>query len=324
MNFATPLLLWLLVPLGALALLRMFWRGGSPRLATADLATVQASARPTWRLRTRWLPVALRWLAIAILVVAFARPREGTAVTLIPQEGIDVVAVVDVSSSMSSMLPGGRTTTPGGRISRLGAAKQVLAEFVRGLEGDRVGLVAFQSSALTLSPLTHDYTALQRRIRGLDSGLLPDGTAIGLGIAEGTTLLIDSPARSRVVVLLTDGRNNRGQITPATAAQTAEALGVTLYTIGFVGGVSDQFDTSVADARQLSALAEQTGGQYFDARTQDDLLAAYRTISQLERSQIGDRVFTSFNEFAPWLIGFALFLLVIEAALRAAIWRRYP
>lgn len=317
MSFATPLLLWLLVPLVGLALVRAVWRGGGARLATADLTPVEASARRTWRLRTRWVPTALRWLALALLIVAVARPREGTAVALAPQEGIDVVAVVDVSSSMRT------STVIGSRSTRLAAAKLVLGQFVRSLEGDRVGLVTFQSSALTLSPLTHDYTALQRRITSLDSGLLPDGTAIGLGITEGLTLLNDSPARSRVIVLLTDGQNNRGEINPATAAQAAEALGVTLYTIGFIGNEAG-FGVAVADQRQLTAIAELTGGRYFDARTEGELLEAYRTIGELERSQLGDRRFTAFNEFAPWLIGMALVLLALEVASRALVWRRYP
>jgi Ca-activated chloride channel family protein len=317
MSFATPLLLWLLVPLAGLALARALWRGDGARLATADLVPIEASARRTWRLRTRWVPAALRWLAIALLVVAFARPREGTAVALIPQEGIDVVAVVDVSSSMQT------STVAGGNTTRLEAARLVLAEFVRSLEGDRVGLVAFQSSALTLSPLTHDYTALQRRINTLNSGLLPDGTAIGLGLLEGLTLLNDSPARSRVIVLLTDGQNNRGNVQPPAAAQAAEALGVTLYTIGFIGAESG-IGVARADRQQLSTIAELTGGRYFDARTEGDLLEAYRTIGELERSQVGERQFTSFNEFAPWLIGIALLLIALEVAARAAIWRRYP
>jgi Ca-activated chloride channel family protein len=305
MSFATPLLLWLLVPLAGLALARALWRGDGARLATADLVPIEASARRTWRLRTRWVPAALRWLAIALLVVAFARPREGTAVALIPQEGIDVVAVVDVSSSMQT------STVAGGNTTRLEAARLVLAEFVRSLEGDRVGLVAFQSSALTLSPLTHDYTALQRRINTLNSGLLPDGTAIGLGLLEGLTLLNDSPAR------------NRGNVQPPAAAQAAEALGVTLYTIGFIGAESG-IGVARADRQQLSTIAELTGGRYFDARTEGDLLEAYRTIGELERSQVGERQFTSFNEFAPWLIGIALLLIALEVAARAAIWRRYP
>ena len=322
MSFATPLLLWLLVPIATLALLRAVWRGGQPRLATADLATIRLSSRPTWRTRTRWVPTALRWVAIALLVVAFARPREGVAVALVPQEGIDLVAVVDVSSSMNTV-----SLEDGRRITRLSAAKFVLNDFVTNLDGDRIGLVVFQSSALTLSPLTYDYTALKRRIVGLSSGLLPDGTAIGLGLTEGLVLLSDSPAQSRVIVLLTDGRNNRGRISPSTAAQAAEALGITLYTIGFGlfgGGGVAALGTGETDARTLRALAELTGGQYFDARTQSELLEAYRTIGDLERSRLGDREFTSFNEFAPWLIGSALILLGLEAAGRVAVWRRYP
>jgi Ca-activated chloride channel family protein len=315
MSFASPLLLWLLVPLVLLALLRSVWGGRQPRLAIAELAAVEAAATATWRTRTRWVPSALRWAAIAVLIVVIARPREGAAVALIPQEGIDVVAAVDVSSSMDTFM-----SNPG--LTRIDAAKMVLSEFVRNLEGDRVGLVTFQSAALTVSPLTHDYTALQVRINSLSGGLLADGTAIGLGIAESVLLLEHSPAKSRVIVLLTDGRNNRGAITPARAAQIAEALDIRVYAIGFIGDAGGFSEG--ANARTLSLLAESTGGRYFDARTPEELSAAYRTIGQLERSLVGERRFTSFNEFGPWLAGLAVALLALAAISQAAVWRRYP
>jgi Ca-activated chloride channel family protein len=260
----------------------------------------------------RALPTVLRWLAIALLIVAFARPREGLAVTTVPEEGIDVVITVDVSSSM--------TTVIAPDTSRISAAREVVGEFVATLSGDRVGLVVFQARALTLSPLTLDRIAILRRISALQPGLLEDGTAIGLGVSEALSLLRESPAPSRVVVLLTDGDNNAGDVDPLVAARLAEVLGVRLYTIGFIGGRG----TSQIDVLTLSQMATSTGGRYFDASTQDELSAAYDEIGELERSRVGERRFTSFRELAPPLIAGALALLAIECGLRASWLRRYP
>jgi Ca-activated chloride channel family protein len=260
----------------------------------------------------RWLPSALRWLAVALIVVALARPREGLAVTTIPEEGIDVVVTVDVSSSM--------TTSLGPGVTRISAARSVVSDFIDSLSGDRIGLVTFQSRALTLSPLTLDKGAIKQRVASLKPGLLPDGTAIGMGVSEALTLLRDSAAKSRVVVLLTDGQNNSGEIDPLTAAQLAKALGVRIYTIGFTGN----FGGDTVDRTMLRNMAEPTGGRYFDASTEEDLAAAYREIGDLERSRVGERTFTSFRELAPPLIAVALGLLVVEVVLRSTWLRRYP
>ena len=209
-------------------------------------------------------------------------------------------------------------TTPIGRsgnATRVSAARQVVSDFVDTLKGDRVGLVIFQARALTLSPLTLDQAAIKQRISSLRPGLVDDGTAIGLGLSEALNLLHDSPARSRVVVLLTDGENNAGQVDPLTAAKLAKALGVRLYTIGFGGQ---------GDALTLRQMAEPTGGRYFDARTQSELAAAYKEIGELEHSLVGERSFTSFREFAPPLIAVALALLTLEHVLRATWLRRHP
>ena len=317
MTFAAPGLL-LLLPLAALA---VAWRWRRPlplpALAVAELTPALQAAHGgrTWRLRLRWLPALLRATAFALLIVAVARPQQGLALTTIPEEGIDIVVALDVSSSMGQRTPGGTT--------RLGAARTVVEEFVSTLQNDRVGLVIFQSRALTLSPLTLDSVALQRAVRDVRSGLLFDGTAIGLGLAEALNLLRDSPARSRVIVLLTDGQNNTGAVEPVAAAELAEALGVRVYTIGFLDqpGAAGTVEVDVATLRRI---ASTTGAQYYDAATEAELAAAYTEIGALERSLIGERRFLTYREFAPWLAAAAFALLAAEVVLRTTALRRYP
>jgi Ca-activated chloride channel family protein len=319
MTFATPALL-LLLPLATLPPLWRWLRARrQPALAVPELHVIREAARDvaTWRLRLRALPELLRAAAVVMVIVALARPQEGLALTLLPEEGIDIVVALDVSSSMQQLTPDGET--------RLQAARDVVQDFVSGLEGDRVGLVIFQSRALALSPLTLDHKALNRTVRDVSSGLIPDGTAIGMGLAEALNLLRDSPARSRVVVLLTDGQNNSGEVDPLDAAQVARALDVRVYTIGFVraGGALPGFGQGL-DEVSLRRIAEVTDASYYNAATGAQLAQVYESIGQLERSRIGERRFTTFQEFAPWFAFAALTLLACEAALRATALRRYP
>ena len=320
MTFTTPLLLLLLPLLAAAALWRRRTQGPPAALVVAEASPALAAAEGrSWRVRLRLVPSVLQWLALALLVVAVARPRQGLALALIPEEGIDAVVALDISSSMNEQV----ATPPGAtldRRTRLEAAREVVNDFVAGLEGDRVGLVVFQARALTLSPLTLDQPAIARAVRNLNSRLLTDGTAIGLGLAESLNVLRESEARSRVVVLLTDGQNNSGDITPVAAAELATALGVRVYTIGFHGARG----ATAVDVATLMRIAELTDAQYFDAVTADELAEAYRTIGDLERSIVGERRFTSFREFAPVLGGLALALLAGAAVLRATWLRSYP
>jgi Ca-activated chloride channel family protein len=314
MTFATPALLVLLPAVGLIALWRLRRPARRAALVVAELEVARAASKLTWRTRLRWLPAGMRLAAIALLIVAAARPQQGLALTPLPEEGIDIVVALDVSSSMI-------TFTVGGDENRLEAARRVVTEFVNTLEGNRVGLVAFQSRALTLSPLTLDHVAITRQVRGLRSGLIDDGTAIGLGLMESLALLESSPARSKVIVLLTDGQNNVPGVDPLVAARIAETLDVRVYTIGFIG--QSAFGGAV-DSFTLRQMAEATGGQFFDARTREDLEDAYATIGSLERSRIGERPFTLYREFAPWVAAAALALLVADATLRSTWLRRHP
>lgn len=316
MTFATPLVLWLL-PITLLLALAHLLRPRRPAdLAIGSLDTLRTVSQPTWRLRLRWLPAALRWSAVALAVVALARPREGLALTQVPSEGIDIVIALDVSSSMTTPT----RAVPGA--TRLSEAQDVVNEFVETLEGDRVGLVIFQSKALSLSPLTHDITAIQRRVNGLMPGLIDDGTAIGLGLSEAVALVEDSPARSRVVVLLTDGQNNAGAIEPEIAAQLADALDVRVYTIGFLSGAFT--GQSTVNEVALRAIARTTDAEYYNARSREELAQAYADIGELERTRVGERRFIAFREYAPWFLLGAIGLLLGEGALRATWLRRYP
>lgn len=311
-TFAAPAALLLIVPLAFLLLWRV--RAPRPAFAVADLGPLAAAARPTPRMRIRWLPDLLRAAAILMLVLALARPREGLAVTVLPEEGIDIVASVDVSSSMRQEFARNET--------RMQAARRVLDEFAETLEGDRLGLVAFQSRALTMSPLTNDIDAIQRRIEQLGPGLIQDGTAIGLGMVEAIGLLEDSPARSRVVVLLTDGANNAGEITPFEAARIAQSLGIRVYTIGITSGQSFGIDS--VDREALSSMAELTDAAFYNASTAQELAAAYEEIGALERSRVGERQFIAFREYAPWLALAAVGLLLADLSLRSSWLRRQP
>lgn len=319
MSFGTPVLLLLLPLVAVPALWSVLRRRRRPAMAVADIGVLRAAVEggTSWRLRVRWLPDVLRAVALGALIIGLARPQEGLALTFIPEEGIDVVAVLDASSSMTFETIGGT--------SRLTAAKRVVEEFVRTLEGDRIGLVIFQSRALALSPLTLDHSALIRAVRDVRSGLLKDGTAIGLGLTEALNLLRDSQARGRVIVLLTDGQNNAGNVFPTDAAQIAKALGIRVYTIGFIadsGALIRAFGG--VDVATLRSIAEITDGAYYRATTEDELSAAYAAISDQERSRVGERQFATFHEFAPWFIAVAVALLAAEAVLRATSLRRYP
>lgn len=317
MSLAVPWALTLLFPLGAMWLLR--WRRAAPRAAlrVAHPAAHAAAAetRRGWRIRTRHLPTALLVIAATLLVVAAAGPRRGLAVTTLPEDGIDVALALDISGSMQQRIFGEGQ-------SRLDAAEAVIDDFVAGLEGDRVGLVAFRAQPLLMSPLTLDHEALRRSVADATAlRALPEGTAIGLGLAESVNLLRDSPALSRVVVLLTDGANNAGDLDPAEAAQLAATLGVRVYTIGFQGNLSG---AERVDTVALRSVAEITGGEFYLAGTEEALREAYGEVRTLERSRVGERRFTRFQSFAPWLGGAALVLIGLAQLGQATLWRRYP
>lgn len=337
-QFAAPLILLLLFLVPVLFLLR---RRLTLKQAGLRFSSVAITARlpRTARLRTAWLPDLLRALALVVIILALARPQLGREGSRNTAEGIDIVLALDVSYSMSEQDMRGRT--------RLDVAKQIADEFVAGRQNDRVGLVVFAGDAVTRTPLTLDYAAVREYLQQLTlggrppagSGDLPGGTAVGHGLSNAVNLLRDSRAKSRVVVLLTDGQSNAGEIDPIKSAQMAQLLGVKVYTIG-VGGVnnfpaaqgaggagrrpSEYARTDVVDEETLSRMAAMAGGAYFRAMDADALRKVYEQIERLEKTEIGARTFIVTQELAPYLLAAALALVLSEVVLRATVYRRIP
>lgn len=327
-EFADPAILWLLLAVPALAwwyFRRRARRGGS--LVYSDLAAVR---RADIRRGGRWrqiLPV-LRLLAVAALVVAFARPRAGVTSENVLTEGIDIVLVLDISSSMLA-----EDLEP----NRIDAARQVAADFVSGRLNDRIGLVVFAGQAFTQVPLTLDYGVVRDLMDELEVGMVEDGTAVGMGLATAIKRLNESVAESKVVVLLTDGRNNRGEIDPLTAAQMAQALGVRVYTIGAGsrGTARVPVDDPLlgrryatvrvdVDEETLAEVASITGGRYFRATDTESLVGIYQEIDELETTEIEVQNFTRYTELFHVPLAAGLLLLLMEAGLANTILRKLP
>jgi Ca-activated chloride channel family protein len=232
-----------------------------------------------------------------------------------------MVVALDASSSMRVAV--------GDEESRFAVAQRVLSDFIQSRENDRLALLAFRAETFLLSPLTLDYRALQEMVDRAGEVDLPDGTAIGLAVADSLNLLRDSTARSRVVILLTDGENNRREVEPLAAARIADALGIRLYAIGVIeermvqpGSTSAQ-RVSV-DEETMKQMAEVTGGRYFQATSPQALADVYREIDRLERSRVEQERFAAFEELAPYFLVPALALLALEVGLAATLFRRLP
>ena len=316
MNFAEPWLLLLALLAAPLVLAR--WRRPAPVIRVPFALGLEA-APATWRVRARRLLPVLRVVAILLLVAGLARPRLGEAEALVPAEGIDIALAVDVSSSMSSS-----GFSQG--FSRLDSVKDVIRDFVASRDNDRVGLVVFQREALPLVPLTLDHEALDAIIADLGSDLLPNGTGIGVGIANALSMLEESSASSRIVILLTDGRHNVDSISPEEAAEIAAALRIRVYTIGVVEGDErpSGFSTTTIDAERLTAIAEHTGARYFEASTPEDLAQVYDEIASLETSRVGGESFARYTELGLWLVAAGALLLLGEVGLGRTWLRRTP
>ncbi len=317
--------LLLLIPLALWYRNRRDRSTGALRFSAVDTVEDVGGGVARWK---QWLPGALRVLAAVAMVFALARPQTSVSSQNVLTEGIDIVMVMDLSSSMLA-----EDLEP----NRLEAAKLVATDFVSGRLNDRIGVVAFAGKAFTQSPLTFDRNVVQNLLFELESGMIEDGTAVGMGLATAVKRLEASEAASRVAILITDGSNNRGEIGPLTAAQMAEALGVRVYTIGV--GTRGQARVPVTDDRgrrryittevdideeSLQAVAERTGGRYFRATDNQSLAAIYEEIDQLETTEIEVENFTRFEErFPPFLLT-GLLLLTLELTLTRTILRRLP
>ena len=330
MQFASPHYLWLLTllaPMTAYYVWRTMQGGAAIRIST--VAGV-LHAPKTVRHYLRHLPFALRAAAFALLVVALARPQDVEQNVRTNTEGIDIMLAIDVSGSMLA-----RDFKP----DRITAAKEVAGSFIADRYGDRIGLVAFAGEAFTQSPLTTDQSTLQTLLARIRSGLIEDGTAIGNGLATAINRLRESEAKSKVIILLTDGVNNRGQIAPMTAAEIARAQGIRVYTIGvgtegtapypavdiYGQPTGDVVMAKVEiDEKTLGAMADLTGGKYFRATDNAKLKAIYDEINQLEKSKVEVTERISYHErFLVWALA-ALGALLLEFLLSNLVLKRIP
>lgn len=326
-TFNNPQLLWLsliVVPI-------IVWYIFKERTIHADMTFSSLSILKQIKRRgnpwLRHILFAMRMLAILLLVVALARPQHSNRWEEYSSEGIDIVLAVDISSSMLA-----RDFEP----DRLEAAKEVAAKFVNARNHDRIGLVVFSGESFTQCPLTTDHAVVVNLINELKSGMIEDGTAIGLGLANAVNRLKDSQVKSKVIILLTDGVNNRGSIAPQTAAELAKTFGIKVYTIG-VGkygnapypvqtpfGIQMQQMPVEIDESSLIAIAELTGGRYFRADDNNKLERIYEEIDKLEKDEIEVKHFSKKEElFFPFALA-ALLMLLTEALLRYSLLRRIP
>ncbi|MCB0213606.1 MAG: VWA domain-containing protein [Anaerolineae bacterium] len=335
-RFATPWLLSLLLLLPLIAawpyLMKRPARPAALRYADIKL-TGSGSPRPrSWRLAVRPLLTLLRLLIIALVIIALARPQTGQAREIVTGEGVDIALAVDISGSMASL-----DFQPQ---NRLEAARQVISDFVQERPYDQIGLVVFANSAFNQSPPTVDHNVLLRlldRVQLATDLKIEDGTAIGMGLANAGSMLKDSQAKSKVVILLTDGVNNAGQIDPITAAEAAKTLGIKVYTIGMgrpgqvpvpvtdvFGRERVTYQESALDEATLQQIADITGGRYFRAEDTDGLKQIYDEINALEKSEVEIQNFTRYRELAGLALAPALMLLLGEMALRHTLLRKLP
>jgi len=330
-HIAHPEVLWLLVLLPALALLKGR-RGLSPAVRYSTVQTARLLAGGRRSAAGKWLG-GLRLLALGMLIVALARPQIVHGTSEIEASGIDILLGLDVSGSMEAL----DFTIRGKPASRIDVVKEVVSKFIEERPNDRIGLVAFAGRPYMVSPLTLDHDWLQQRLESVRSGMVEDGTAIGSAIASCVNHLRDQKAKSKIVILLTDGMNNSGKVSPLTAAEAAEALGIKIYTIGAGsrGEVPvpaiDPFGNQKMvmakvdiDEETLQKVARMTGGTYDRATYTDSLAKIYNHINRLETTTQKMKKFETHNEMFLWAALPALLLLGLELFLGQTRFRRLP
>nr|MBN2276752.1 VWA domain-containing protein [candidate division Zixibacteria bacterium] len=300
----------------------------SASIKYSDLQIVRRSAR-SGRQRFRFLLLILRLLAVAALVIAFARPQSGTENREVSTEGIDIMLVLDVSGSMKA-----EDFKPQ---NRLYVAKEEIKKFVQKRTSDRIGLVVFSKSSFTQCPLTLDYGVLLTFLDQVRFGMIEDGTAIGMALANGVNRLRETPAKSKIIILLTDGVNNSGQIDPLTAATIAKTMNVKIYTIGVgrpgnamypvddpIFGKRYVYMPNEIDEKTLQEIADKTGGKYFRARSEKELEQIYDEIDKLEKTEIKVNEYVQYRELFSLFVFWGLGFLVLEMVLSQTVFRKIP
>lgn len=328
MIFANPSYLYLLVLL--IPMIGWYVWKLSKSQASLQISASQAFDAPgtaSWKVYVRHVPFILRLAAVAVLIIILARPQSTNSWQNTSTEGIDIMLAMDISSSML-----GQDLKP----NRLEASKDVAASFINGRPNDNIGLVVFAAESFTQCPLTTDHTVLLNLFKDIQPGLIEDGTAIGLGLANAVSRIKDSQSKSKVIILLTDGMNNAGEIAPSTAAEIAKTFGIRVYTIG-VGtkglapypvqtpfGIQYQNLPVEIDEPALKQIAATTGGQYFRATDNSSLKEIYSEIDKMEKTKISVQEYSKKQEeYKNWAL--LLFsLLLVEILLRNTLLRNIP
>lgn len=328
-TFAHKWVLFLLI-LVPLMVAWYIWKGrfGKPELTISSLAGF-GNRKESIVVKLMHLPIVLRSLTVALIIVALARPQTKLSWQDMSTEGIDIVLVMDLSPSMLA-----KDLKP----NRLEAAKSVAIEFIDGREADRIGLVVFSGEAFTQCPLTIDHSVLKNLLTSVEPNFLADGTAIGMGLATGVNRLRESKANSKVIILITDGENNIGSISPLLAAEIAQKFGIRVYTIGagtkgmayspvsrYPNGefVFDYVEVKI-DEPMLKEISKMTNGKYFRATNNEGLADIYKQIDTLEKTKFDVTEFRKKKEeFWPFAF-FAALLLCIEWLLRNTLMRSIP
>ncbi|NOY76319.1 MAG: VWA domain-containing protein [Calditrichaeota bacterium] len=328
-RFASPEFLagFLIIPI----LVYFHFRKGKKQAATlkySNLDLVKSAGKSRWN-EYRNILFSLRLLVVIFLILALARPQSGSTHQEVTTEGIDIILAMDISSSMLA-----EDFKPK---NRLEASKIVAEEFVKGRKNDRIGLVVFARDSYTQCPLTLDYGILLKFIKDVKIGIIPDGTAIGMALANAVNRLRDSKAKSKVIILLTDGRNNAGELDPLTAAQVAKAMGIRVYTIGagtkgsalypvqdpFFGKRYVRMPVEI-DENLLKQIAATTGGKYFRATDTNSLRQIYKEIGKMEKTKIHVKEYTKYKELFVRFLLVALFFLTLEIILANTKFRKLP
>jgi Ca-activated chloride channel family protein len=315
------LLLFLLLPVLAWLKGR---RGAPPAFVYSSVQLVRAMQNIT-RARHGGFLMLLRWLVLGIFIFAMAEPRLTKSTTEVKASGIDIVAALDLSGSMKT----GDYIISGRQVSRIDTAKPVLEKFIEGRPNDRIGLVVFAAQAFIATPLTLDHDYLLENVNRLRIGTInSDATAIGDGITTALNRLNNPKAKSKIIVLMTDGGNNSGKVDPVTAAQAAAALGVKIYTIGLGNreitqqmGLPPSF---LPDEDTLQQISQITGGRYYRADNADKFRGIYDEIDKLEKTEAVINKYTQYKELFPWFVAAGLALLLIELVLAQTAFRRLP
>ena len=327
MSWANPQWLWLLlllIPIIGYHVWKL-WSKQHPSLTFSDTSELK-NVSGNWRAYGVWVSPVLKWLAFALVVLAIARPRYENTTVERNAEGIDIVMTLDISTSMKA-----EDLKP----NRLEAAKEVAEDFINKRVSDRIGLVLFARKSFTMVPPTLDYDLLKRLLGDVEMGVVEDGTAIGMGIATAVNRLKESEAESKIIILLTDGQNNSGEIDPVTAADLARSFDIKIYTIGagtrgtapypvkdpIFGDRYQNVEVNI-DEEMLRQIANMTDGEYFRATDTEKLQEIYEQIDQLEKTEIEEIIYTDYQDLYPRFLLPGIFLLILALVSEQFIFRK--